>query len=135
MTELHQGSCLCGEIKFEIEGDFEGLYLCHCKFCQKDTGSAHASNAFSSKAKVRWLTSTQKIQSFHLDNTRHKKSFCLNCGSALPSLHRDGTLLVVPVGSLDSKLEIKPTAHIFYSSRASWDNDLESVKKFETYAD
>lgn len=125
------GSCLCGEVKFEIDGDFESFYLCHCKFCQKDTGSAHASNLFSSTAKLVWQTVQDKIKTYHLPSTKHMKSFCSNCGSALPSLQMDGKLLVVPAGSLNQDISIKPNAHIFTSSRASWEHDLENVKSYE----
>jgi len=40
------GSCLCKKINFEIEGEFDSFYLCHCGRCRKDTGSAHAANFF-----------------------------------------------------------------------------------------
>ena len=46
MTD-YVGSCLCGAVKFEVHGDFDSFYLCHCRYCQKDTGSAHAANLFS----------------------------------------------------------------------------------------
>jgi len=52
----HLGSCLCGEVRFEIVGNFERFFLCHCGRCRKDTGSAHAANLFSSTAKVHWLS-------------------------------------------------------------------------------
>jgi len=125
------GSCLCGEVKFEIDGDFESFYLCHCKFCQKDTGSAHASNLFSSKARLVWKSGQDKIKTYHLPSAKHMKSFCSNCGSALPNLQMDGKLLVVPAGSLNQDISIKPNAHIFTSSRASWEYDLENVKSYE----
>lgn len=41
-----------------------------------------------------------------------------------------GKLLVVPAGSLDSPLPIHPNAHIFMSSRANWDHDLEKIPGF-----
>lgn len=125
------GSCLCGEVKFEIDGDFESFYLCHCKFCQKDTGSAHASNLFSSTAKLVWQSGQDKIKIYHFPSTKHMKGFCSNCGSALPSLQMDGKLLVVPAGSLNQDISIKPNAHIFTSSRASWEHDLENIKSYE----
>ena len=129
----YQGSCLCNQIKFEIIGNFDSFYLCHCKYCQKDTGSAHAANLFSSGAKINWLSGQQNITSYKLDNSRHTKSFCKNCGSAMPNLQMNDKLLVVPAGSLDTNLSIKPNAHLFYSSKADWDENLEAIKKFETF--
>jgi hypothetical protein len=40
-------------------------------------------------------------------------------------------VLLLPAGSLDSDVELKPDAHIFFGSKANWDRDLELVAKFE----
>jgi hypothetical protein len=133
MDKKHFGSCLCEKVQFEIEGDFESFFLCHCKHCQKDTGSAYASNLFSTSAKLNWLAGQNLVKTFVLPGTRHTKSFCQECGSAAPSLQMDGKLLVVPAGSLNSEVTIKPTAHIFCSSQANWSDSLETIKKFEKF--
>jgi hypothetical protein len=43
----------------------------------------------------------------------------------------NGTLLAVPAGSLTSRVDIRPDAHLFISSRANWDEALETVRKFD----
>ncbi|WP_419307071.1 GFA family protein [Chromohalobacter israelensis] len=96
MTD-HLGSCLCGTVKFEVHGQFDSFYLCHCVYCQKDTGSAYAANLFSQSAKLAWIAGVDAVTSFTLPGTRHSKSFCKLCGSALPSTQVAG-LLVVPAG-------------------------------------
>ncbi len=131
MSNKHMGSCLCGQIRYEIEGDFESFFLCHCKYCQKDTGSAHAANLFTSTATLNWLSGQDKIAQFKLPTTHHTKSFCLICGSAVPSQQTNDASLVVPAGSLDSEVNIKPNAHIFVSSRANWDHWLEKTPSYE----
>nr|BDT29702.1 GFA family protein [Bacteriovorax sp. HI3] len=131
--EKHSGSCLCGQITYEVNGHFESFFLCHCKHCQKDTGSAHAANLFSSSAKLTWISGEDKVRTFLLNSTRHSKSFCANCGSAMPNLQLNGQLLVVPAGSLDEDVQLKPTAHIFCRSKSSWSKNLEGVKEFETF--
>jgi hypothetical protein len=127
----HSGSCLCGAVSFEVEGDFEHFYLCHCEYCRKDTGSAHAANLFSSSATLKWLTGEEQVRQFDLPGTRHSKAFCSTCGSALPKIQMNGKLLAVPAGSLNSELRIRPDAHLFVSSRASWDAALEKVISFD----
>lgn len=125
------GSCLCGRVTFSIKGSFDTFYLCHCKRCRKDTGSAHAANLFSSTAELVWLTGEESIRSFTLPSTGHTKSFCAECGSALPNIQMNGTLLVVPAGSLDSDAPIRPDAHIFCAGRANWDAGLEDIPAFD----
>ncbi len=128
--DTHAGSCLCGTVRFEVQGDFEHFFLCHCEHCRKDTGSAHASNLFSSTASLRWIAGEARVTRFDLPGTRHSRSFCSVCGSALPGLQMGGKLLVVPAGSLDTALSIRPDAHIFMSSRAGWDAALERIPAF-----
>jgi len=127
MSTKHSGSCLCGAVRFEIAGDFARFYLCHCQYCRKDTGSAHAANLFSSSATLRWLAGQDQVTMFNLPNTRHRHCFCATCGSALPDLQMDGTLLKVPAGSLDTDVIMRPNAHIFVASKANWDEALENV--------
>lgn len=129
MTD-HFGSCLCGTVRFEVEGDFDSFYLCHCQHCQKDTGTAHAANLFSQSAKLIWQSGAEAVTSFTLPGTRHNKCFCKTCGSALPSTQIAG-LLVVPVGCLDTEIPLVPTAHIFTSSNAAWSRDLGDVPTFD----
>jgi hypothetical protein len=131
MSSRYTGSCLCGEVRFELEAEFEHFYLCHCAYCRKDTGSAHAANLFSRKAALNWVSGKDKVSQFNLPATRHSKCFCSTCGSALPMMQMNGQLLVVPAGSLDSELHMRPDAHIFVSSRASWEEALEQVPRID----
>lgn len=131
MSSKHMGSCLCREVRFEVLGEFERFFLCHCGRCRKDTGSAHAANLFSSTAKLNWLSGQAKVKTFRLPSTRHEKSFCSQCGSAVPRVQMDGALLVVPAGSLDSAIETRPDAHICVASSAGWDRGLDDVRRID----
>ncbi|ACY14226.1 GFA family protein [Haliangium ochraceum] len=130
MANTYSGSCLCGQVSYEVAGDFEHFILCHCRHCQKDTGSAHAANLFSSTAALTWLSGHERVTDYRLPHSRHAKSFCSACGSAVPSLQQDGALLVVPAGSLDTPLERRPDAHIFTASRAAWSESLTDLPAF-----
>lgn len=131
---VYFGSCLCGTAKFEVQGELDSFYLCHCQHCQKDTGSAYAANLFSQSAKLTWLTGTDSVTTFTLPNTQHRKSFCKLCGCALPNTHSAG-LLVIPAGCLDSKVAISPTAHIYTASKANWESKLDALVKFDGLPD
>jgi len=124
----HSGSCLCGAVRFEIEGDFDRFFFCHCQRCRKGTGSAHGANLFSSSARVAWLCGQDKITWYRVPDSRHSRAFCSACGGALPRDHPG--MLVVPAGSLDTDVHTQPTAHIFVADRANWDCDLGSVPAF-----
>ncbi|MGD9807707.1 MAG: GFA family protein [Deferribacterales bacterium] len=131
----YSGSCLCGKVTFEVDGEFENFFFCHCEHCRKDTGSAHAANLFSSSAKLKWLSGEDAVKTFDYKSSGHIKSFCTECGSAMPNIQMNGALLVVPAGSLDVDINIKPDGHIFCANRANWDNELEKVQKFDKLPD
>lgn len=133
MNSKHLGSCLCERVKYEVEGIFQSFFLCHCRFCQKDTGSAYAANLFSKNSKLSWLSGESFVKTFNLPNTRHIKSFCSECGSAVPSIQSEGELIVVPAGSLDVPIQIKPNAHLFVASKARWEENLEALQAFEGF--
>tara|TARA_R100001369_G_scaffold35338_1_gene60552 strand:+ start:433 stop:840 length:408 start_codon:yes stop_codon:yes gene_type:complete len=128
MDNLATGQCLCGTVTFRITGAFEAFFLCHCSRCRKDSGSAHSANLFSSSARITWLSGEESIKEFRLSGSQHVKSFCTECGSALPFSQSGDGALVVPAGSLDSPVGIRPNAHICGSSRAEWDSDLAAVE-------
>jgi hypothetical protein len=135
MDNLASGQCICGAVKFRISGEFESFFLCHCGRCRKDSGSAHSANIFSSKASIAWLSGEENMKTFQLAGTQHLKCFCANCGSALPVFQAEDGVLVVPAGSLDSPIGMRPDAHICLSSRANWDNDLASLVKLDGLPD
>ncbi len=129
MTVPHAGSCLCGAVAFEVEGAFARFYLCHCSHCRKGTGSAHASNLFAPVATLRWVRGEEEVRVFRLPDTRHARSFCSACGSALPTPLGTSGGVMVPAGALDTPVTKRPDAHIFTDSRADWDEALERVPK------
>jgi hypothetical protein len=131
MSQTTIGSCQCGAVEFRISGTFERFFLCHCARCRKDTGSAHAANLFSSAATVDWLRGRDNVRTYRIAGTRHEKSFCATCGSALPRIQSNGALVVVPAGSIDSAIALRPEAHICCASRADWDAHLEDVPQLD----
>ncbi|QEN04617.1 aldehyde-activating protein [Thiospirochaeta perfilievii] len=125
----YNGSCLCGEVKFIVIGGISSFYLCHCEYCRKDSGSAHASNLFFNHGIIEWKKGKNKIINYNFNGTKHNKSFCSICGSALPIENKD--YIVVPAGSLDCDIDKLPDGHIFMESKGNWDNKLETIKKFD----
>ncbi|MBO8087696.1 MAG: GFA family protein [Marichromatium sp.] len=131
MKGRHHGSCLCGRVRFEIEGDFDSFYLCYCTYCQKDTGSAHAANLFSQSARLHWIEGKAHVKTFQLPNTLHEKSFCIHCGSALPTRSTPDAPLVVPAGCLDSVVGRRPDAKIYVENQAAWTHqNLDELPRF-----
>ena len=116
-----RGSCLCGEVTFVLKGSAEIFHMCHCSRCRKSTGSAHASNIIAPPDNIEWLSGEENIRRFKLPEAKYfTKTFCATCGSLVPRVTRGGTRLVIPAGSLTSKISFAPDDNICWASRAEW---------------
>ncbi|MDW6094268.1 GFA family protein [Vibrio rhizosphaerae] len=124
-----QGSCLCGSIRYEVAGKLQKFFLCHCQRCRKDTGSAHAANIFINPTTFDWLSGADLVKTYHHPDSRHVKSFCQNCGSAVPTII-DNTMILLPAGSLDSEPPRMPDANIFVDSQANWSKNTDNLPGF-----
>ena len=129
MNKIH-GSCLCGSVTFAIADNEEHFYLCHCNQCQKSTGSAFAANIFTAVSNIEWLTGTELIKRYDINGRTISNVFCSECGSRVPYVSKSGKHLVIPAGSLDSPVSIKPDANIFWAEKAHWYLDGQSAKCF-----
>ena len=60
------GSCLCGSVAYELEGDARRFYHCHCERCRKASGSAHASNIILRLKSITWTAGESLVHSYKL---------------------------------------------------------------------
>ena len=131
MTHTHAGSCLCGSVKFEIEGEFQKFFLCHCSRCRKISGSAHCANLFAPNAQLNWISGEESISFYRHEDTNFAKNFCSVCSALLPMHVEARDLVVAPAGCLDTDIEIAPQAHLFTDSKGNWDDMLNDQPTFE----
>ncbi len=120
-NESKSGSCLCGEVGYEITGNLGIFQYCHCSRCRKFTGSAHASNLFVSPDQFKWVKGELFVSTFLPEETKHfATAFCNNCGSSLPWTSKSGKHVIIPAGTLDEHPGIEPFQNIFCASKADW---------------
>jgi hypothetical protein len=118
---LHRGSCLCGDVAFEMEGEPMRLWYCHCSRCRRGRSAAHGANFFWKPEQFRWLRGETQTRSFKVPDAKHfTTAFCTRCGGAVPFVAAARGIVIVPAGTLDTAPEIKPAAHIFAGSKAPW---------------
>ena len=116
-----QGSCLCGSVRYKIEGSPLAFYHCHCQRCRKTTGTGHASNIRIDTKDIQWLSGEELIKRYKVPAAeRFRNDFCGQCGSPLPRYFDEVGFVVLPAGTLDQEPDLVPDARIFYPSRAQW---------------
>jgi len=134
MSSDFRGSCLCGAVGYEITGTPLGFYHCHCRRCRKASGTGHASNIILKPDNVSWTAGEENIGGFNVpDAKRFRTAFCKTCGSPLPRVAPDLSIAAIPAGSLDNDPPLKPTARIFWDSRAPWSCDSGDITSWPEY--
>jgi len=131
-----RGSCLCGEVRFEITGPCAKFAHCHCARCRKSTGAAHASNIYLAPEQLEWVAGEAAVTRFDLASAKSfARWFCRRCGSPVPRLSRSGRTVVVPAGSLDEEPAERPKARIFFGSAAGWACAADDLPRYDEYPD
>jgi len=128
-----RGGCLCGGIRYEIEGAIEAPEHCHCGMCRKAHGAAFSTNAVVESASLKVLDTTGLLTEYESSPNR-RKCFCSRCGSQL-FIRRSNRpdMTVVTLGTLDDDPVSRPSRHVFTQSRAPW-YDIDGVlPRFQIY--
>jgi len=126
------GGCLCGQIRYTASGDAAFNALCHCRNCQRYTGSAFETVvAFPSAA-----VSVQGALKTYNDKGDSGKAvfrrFCPNCGSGvIAEADALAGLTLILAGTLDDPSGFKPAMEVYCSSAQPWTNEANERKRFD----
>jgi hypothetical protein len=126
-----RGSCLCGDVAFEIDGLATRMSHCHCSMCRKKHGSAFGSFLWVPDAKFRWLRGDEKIRSRE-SSPGTPRQFCPRCGSSVPGAAYAG-VRYVPAGLLDDDPKPGQAEHVFVASKAPWHEIADALPRFDEY--
>ena len=127
-----RGSCLCGEVAFELAGAPEVVQNCHCSRCRRARSAAHATNAFFRREQLTWVRGEDRVENFSLPGAkRFGQALCRRCGSPVPRVVASTGYVVVPCGSLDASPGRPPRGHIFMGSKAPWDEVTDGLPQWE----
>jgi hypothetical protein len=125
-----KGGCLCGQVSYKADGEAAFVAVCHCKHCQKQSGSTFGlvvgvpKPAFS-------LTGDVKVYHDRGDSGQPvDRAFCPNCGSLLTT---DAAvmpdLIFIKAGTLDDTSWVQPTMQMFCDRAQPWIN-LDGLQSF-----
>jgi hypothetical protein len=114
------GRCLCGGVRFEIDGRLGPVVYCHCSLCRRATGSAFATNASVAEDAVRVVAGVELVTEYP-DKSESFRAFCSRCGSPVFKRHPARGITRVRLGTIDGDPGRRPEAHIWTGSKAPWD--------------
>jgi len=114
------GGCLCGAVRYRIDGELGPIVLCHCGQCRKAQGGAFAVNAPVRAADFHLLAGAEALKAY-ASSPGKWRSFCAHCGSPIHSRRDDRPeVLRLRIGTLDTPIAQHPAAHIHVASKAGW---------------
>jgi hypothetical protein len=116
-----EGGCLCGQIRYKSDVEPLMVALCHCKNCQRQSGSAYSTNIIIPKGEFTIEGElTLYVDTGDSGHAVHRY-FCQNCGSAIVS-ESDvlDTVSILKVGTLDDTSWVTPTMEIYCDSAQEW---------------
>ncbi|MET3896685.1 hypothetical protein ABIB57_000609 [Devosia sp. UYZn731] len=114
---MHKGSCLCGAIRFEVEGELSPPTACHCTKCRKHTGHFEAGTdvprsavTMTGEDKLTWFQSSEIV----------RRGFCSVCGSSLFFDVIPADRLGISMGVFDTPTNTKLSMHIFVADKGDY---------------
>jgi hypothetical protein len=128
-----QGGCACGAVRYQLGSPPMFVHCCHCRDCQRHTGSAFVLNALIEADRVTLLAGNPEPVAAPTPSGKPQEIYrCPSCRVALWSTYGGvQKLRFVRVGTLDDSAALKPDVHIYVRSKLPWITLPEGVPAFE----
>jgi len=126
-----EGGCLCGAVRYSSDAEPALVAACHCRNCQKATGSGHTYNVAVPAALVRIEGPIKRYRSSGGSGKEGSRMFCPECGSQL--IIEAGLfagLYLIAAGTLDDPSWVTPGIHIWTASVPVWDQPRAGATSF-----
>ena len=112
---------MCGAVRFEVTEPLVSAGYCHCKRCQRRTGTAASASARIAPGSLRVISGEELVRAWQPDDG-YAKAFCSACGSALWSRHPEQhDLIAIRLGAFDDDPGIRPAYHQYVAYAAPWE--------------
>jgi hypothetical protein len=122
-TIVLEGGCTCGFLRYRLSSAPLFVHCCHCRWCQRETGSAFALNALIESDRVQMLVGEVEVVNTPSNSGKGQKiSRCPECRVAVWSNYAGAgdALCFVRVGTLDEPGHCPPDIHIYTASKQPW---------------
>lgn len=123
LEPTYDGGCACRHVRYRMTSRPLFVHCCHCRWCQRETGSAFVLNAMIEADRVRLLHGDVEIVATPSESGRGQRiARCPQCRVALWSNYGGGgdAIRFVRVGTLDEPDRLPPDVHIFTASKQPW---------------
>lgn len=116
MTKITKGSCNCGSVTWEVQGEMRPIVACHCSQCRKQSGLYFAATAAEDKD----LTINGDVLKWYKASPDASRGFCGTCGSSLFWKHDEEDFTSILAGSIDGVSGLEIARHIYVGDKPDW---------------
>lgn len=131
-----EGGCDCGKVRYRLNAEPMMINVCHCRACQRQTGSAFGVNLLIEAEHVELLGNEPVAREVPSGSGKGQAiHYCAACGSSVWSVYHaagDGVRFVRG-GTLDDPTLTVPSAHIWTESKAPWVVIPDSMPQFAQF--
>ena len=121
------GSCLCGAVRYKVDGPLRPVVYCHCRQCRKTSGHFVAASACDTEA----LRLVEDVGLRWYDSSPHaQRGFCAVCGGSLFWRPREGGQVSIMAGTIDAPTGIRAIAHIFVDDASDYHDMADGLPQF-----
>jgi hypothetical protein len=120
MGSIYEGGCLCGDVRFAVEGPLAFPHTCSCKMCQRHSGSLTQVWVEVGKDQIRW-TGQHGAPATWRSSPGSSRAFCRTCGSTIGAID-DKPVVALAIGTFDKNgsAKLAPQSHSYISGRPKW---------------
>jgi hypothetical protein len=125
-----EGGCLCGAVRYRVNGDTTDSAYCHCRMCQRSAGAPV----------LAWFTAPDENFTFtkgapktYVSSAKGRREFCENCGTQLLFRGDSAGKVDINTATLDHPETMPPRFHIYRESRIPWFETTDDLPRYDTH--
>jgi len=140
MVQSRSGQCVCGEVSYTVDGEPDRITICHCRWCQRRTGSAFGVEVVFNISQININDESVAVYRHHSDESGRwlDQHFCAKCGSNIGfTLEAVPGIRTIAAGTFDSQSWLESDnyspRHVFTRSARHWSDIPDGVECYEAY--
>ncbi len=129
-NKAHEGGCMCGAVRYRLQGPFTYSAHCHCRSCQRAVGAGYVT--YSAVAPKNFKIVEGEMTIYH-SSPGVNRGFCNKCGTSLSYSGEDWTDYAIMTATLDDPSAAVPTTNAYTKDKQPWVTLDETLKKFHEF--
>jgi hypothetical protein len=125
MSNTHSGGCLCGAVRYIVNGPLRDVVNCHCGQCRRTHGHFAA---YSAAALDHFKLTNDGSLKWYQSSALARRGFCSVCGASLFWASQGDDYIAIAAGTLDQPTGLRTVAHIYVADAGDYYTIADGVE-------